>query len=144
MDMVNEVIHAHLRHEGGYKFSVAFDELPGTFKADEEAPLGEGWGPSPAMMLSSAVGHCLSSSLAFCLEKSRVPLKDIAADVKTSLKRNDRGRWRIGGIKVDMRVSVNENDKEKLNRCRGMFEDFCILTESIRQGIIVDVNVHED
>jgi uncharacterized OsmC-like protein len=142
--MVNELIHTHLKHEGGYKFSITFDELPGTFHADEEAPLGEGEGPSPTMMISSAVGHCLSSSLLFCLEKSRVQAKNIAADVETSLRRNEKGRWRVGDIKVKLNVSVDESDKEKLDRCKGIFEDFCIVTESIRQGIKVDVTVDKD
>lgn len=141
--MVNELIHTHLKHEGGYKFSVTFDELPGTFHADEEEPLGKGWGPSPAMMLSSAVGHCLSSSLLFCLEKSKVPVKDVATDVETSLRRNDRGRWRIGDIKVKLNVTVSSSDKEKLDRCGGIFEDFCIVTESVREGINIDVKVEK-
>jgi len=137
-------VHTHLKHEGGYKFSVTFDELPGTFHADEEVPVGKGWGPSPAMMLSSAVGHCLSSSLLFCLEKSRVPVKGVTTDVETSIKRNERGRWRIGDIKVNVNVSVSDSDKEKLDRCKGIFEDFCILTESVRQGIKIDVKVEND
>lgn len=142
--MVNELIHTHLTHEGGYKFSVTFDELPGTFHADEEEPVGKGWGPSPAMMISSAVGHCLSSSLLFCLEKSKVPVKDVATDVETSIKRNERGRWRVGDIKVNLHVTINDSDKEKLERCKGIFEDFCIVTESVRQGIKIDVNVQKD
>ncbi len=142
--MVNETIHTHLRHDGGYKFSVTFGEQPGTLQTDEEAPLGEGRGPSPSMMLSTAVGQCLSSSLMFCLQKSRVPLNDIATDVQTSLKRNEKGRWRIDGIKVDIRIAVSDDGREKLERCKGMFEDFCIVTESVRQGITVDVNVHEE
>jgi uncharacterized OsmC-like protein len=143
-DLVNELIHTHLKHEGGYKFSVTFDELPGTFHADEVAPLGNGWGPSPAMMLSSAVGHCLSSSLLFCLEKSKVPVKDVATDVETSLRRNEKGRWRVGDIKVKLNVTISDSDKEKLDMCRSMFEDFCIVTESVREGIKVDVKVEKD
>jgi len=142
--MVNELIHTHLKHEGGYKFSVTFDELPGTFHADEEAPLGKGSGPSPAMMLSSAVGHCLSSSLLFCLEKSKVPVKGVATDVETWLRRNEKGRWRIGDIKVRLNVNISDSDKEKLDRCKGIFEDFCIVTESVKEGIKVDVKVDKD
>jgi uncharacterized OsmC-like protein len=139
---VNEKIHAHLRHKGGYRFDITFDELKGVeLHMDEPKPVGMSEGPSAAMMLSSAIGHCLSSSLMFCIEKSRGTVKDMRADVETSLIRNEKGRWRVAGIKVDMKVDMNDIDKEKLERCKGIFEDFCIVTESVREGIKIDVQV---
>jgi len=139
---VNEKIHAHLSHKGGYRFDITFDELRGVeLHMDEPKPVGTSEGPSAAMMLSSAVGHCLASSLMFCMEKSRGNVKDIGADVETSLTRNDKGRWRVAGIKVNMKVDVNDIDKEKLERCKGIFEDFCIVTASVREGVKIDVEV---
>ena len=139
---MNEKIHAHLSHKGGYRFDITFDELRGVeLHMDEPKPVGTSEGPSAAMMLSSAVGHCLASSLMFCMEKSRGNVKDIGADVETSLTRNDKGRWRVAGIKVNMKVDVNDIDKEKLERCKGIFEDFCIVTASVREGVKIDVEV---
>ncbi|HIJ17924.1 MAG TPA: OsmC family protein [Thermoplasmata archaeon] len=141
---MNEKIHAHIRRKGGYRFEISFDEWDmGTVSMDEPVPLGEGSAPNASMMLSSAVGHCLSASLLFCLSKSRVEAEDIEADVETSLTRNDRGRWRIDGIKVIMKPTVKESDREKLRRCLTMFEDFCIVTASVREGIKVDVEIRE-
>jgi len=139
---MNEKIHAHVHREKGYKSSVTFDELRGVeLHMDEPKPVGTSEGPSAAMMLSSAVGHCLTSSLMFCMEKSRGSVKDIEADVETSLIRNDNGRWRVAGIKVNMKVDVNDIDKEKLERCKSIFEDFCIVTASVREGVKIDVEV---
>ncbi|MCU0860406.1 MAG: OsmC family protein [Thermoplasmata archaeon] len=138
---MNELIHAHLRRVGGYKYEVTFDEWAGKVVMDEPAPLGGSEGPNASMMISSAVGHCLSASLLFCLEKSRVKAEDVETDVETTLKRNEKGRWRIEGIKVKMRPLVNDVDREKLARCIGLFEDFCIATQSVRQGIKVDVEI---
>jgi len=139
---VNEKIHAHLRHKGGYRFDIDFDELRGVeLHMDEPKPVGTSEGPTAAMMLSSAVGHCLASSLMFCMEKSRGNVKDIGADVETSLTRNEKGRWRIAGIKVNMKVDINDIDKEKLERCKSIFEDFCIVTASVREGVKIDVEV---
>jgi len=140
---MNEVIHTHLLHEGGYKFSVSFDEqdIEGKLHMDEPPPVGRGEGPTAAMMLSSAVGHCLTSSLLFCLEKSRAKVERIEADLVTNLARNEKGRWRIAGIKVNIRVKSGDTDAEKLARCKGIFEDFCIVTESVRHGTKVDVEV---
>jgi uncharacterized OsmC-like protein len=77
----------------------------------------------------------------FCIEKSRGNVKDIEADVETSLTRNDKGRWRVEGIKVNMKVDMNDIDKEKLERCKSIFEDFCIVTASVREGVKIDVEV---
>ena len=139
---MNEKIHAHLRSKGGYKFEIDFDEWQkGTVSMDEPMPLGEASAPNASMMLSSAVGHCLAASLIFCLSKSRVEHKSVEADVETSLVRNEKGRWRIDGIKVKIKPDVSGDDLEKLERCLGLFEDFCIVTASVRQGIKVDVEI---
>ncbi|OGS44035.1 MAG: hypothetical protein A3K76_00710 [Euryarchaeota archaeon RBG_13_57_23] len=137
---MNEKVHAHLRQKDGYRFEITFDELPGNkVLMDEPVPIGRSEGPSAAMMLSSAVGHCLTSSLLFCMQKSRGAIKEIEADVDTTLARNERGRWRVAGIKVKIKPTIDSIDKEKLERCKGLFEDFCIVTASIREGVKVDV-----
>jgi uncharacterized OsmC-like protein len=142
---MNEKIHAHVRNEEGYRFNITFDELKEVkLIMDEPKPLGKSEGPTAAMMLSAAIGHCLSSSLKFCMEKSRAPVKDVAADVETSLARDSGGRWRVEGIKVKMKVTSEEKSKEKLDRCKGIFEDFCIVTASVRDGVKVDVSVDHE
>jgi len=139
---MNEKIHTHLRRREGYKFEITFDEWDkGKIPMDEPAPLGESSAPNAGMMLSSAVGHCLSASLLFCMGKSRAEVQDIETDVETTLTRNERGRWRIEGIKVTIKPSIGDSDQEKLDRCLGLFEDFCIVTESVRHGIKVDVEI---
>jgi uncharacterized OsmC-like protein len=139
---LHEKIHAHLRRRQGYEFDITFDEWPeGSITMDEPEPLGTGNAPNAAMMVSSAVGHCLSASLLFCMGKSRAEVKGLETDVETSLEKNERGRWRISGIKVDLNLDSDGVDLEKLSRCEGLYEDFCIVTESIRKGIRVDVNL---
>ncbi len=142
---MNEKIHAHFKHMGGYKFEITYDELPtARIVSDEPAPIGESAGPSAAMLLASAVGHCLCSSLLFCLEKSRAKATDLKTDVDLTLTRNEKGRWRIKEIKVKMKPTVADVDREKWERCKGMFEDFCVVTASVREGIKVDVEVEKD
>jgi organic hydroperoxide reductase OsmC/OhrA len=139
---MNEVIHAHMKRTGGYKYEITFDELPGAkVVSDEPAPVGKGEGVSASMMLASAIGHCLSSSLLFCLEKSRVKAKDLSTDVELVMERNQKGRWRVKDIKVKMKPLVDTVDAEKLERCKGMFQDFCIVSASVREGIKINVEV---
>ncbi|MGB2826088.1 MAG: OsmC family protein, partial [Thermoplasmata archaeon] len=94
-----------------------------------------------AMMLSSAVGHCLCASLLFCVGKSKGEAEDLSADVETRLVKNEFGRWRIEGITVNINLKMDDENQKKFERCRGLFEDFCIVTASVRQGIKVDVDL---
>lgn len=122
-----------------YEFVVCVDET--SFVADERPPLGEGHGPSPDALLGAATGSCLASSLLFCLEKAHIPVDTFGARVEVDKVRNERGRIRIGSIRVEIAAHVAEEHRERFERCRQLFEDYCIVTESIRHGIPVEVVV---
>ncbi|RME35944.1 MAG: OsmC family peroxiredoxin, partial [Gammaproteobacteria bacterium] len=90
-----------LEWDGGYAFRVDYDRPKGlTLTVDEPAPLGADRGPNPARMLATAVAHCLSSSLLYCLSRSHVEVRSLRARVKGQTVRNEAGRLRIGGIRV--------------------------------------------
>lgn len=124
----------------GYEFRIKFDK-PGhpDLLVDEPPPLGHDAGPNPARMLAAAVGNCLAASLVFCLQKAGSPADDMKAEVRVSLVRNERKRIRIGSIDVVLRPRVAQPDT--LERCKGTFEDFCIVTQSVRDGLPVNVTV---
>jgi uncharacterized OsmC-like protein len=126
-----------------YEFTVSFDkDVLGKLTMDEPAPQGTEKGPNASRVLSSAVGHCLTASLIFCLQKSRILLKHVTTNVHTTLARNEAGRWRVQGIRVDINADpLNEQDRERMKRCLEIFEDFCIVTQSVRKGINVEVAV---
>lgn len=126
----------------GYAFDVTFAEGEGApLVVDELPPLGEANGPSPARLLAAAVGSCLSASLLFCLRKSRIEVDQLRTTVDTTIARNDRGRLRIGGIHVRLAPELTAEQRERMQRCLDLFQDFCIVTESVRQGIPIDVEV---
>jgi organic hydroperoxide reductase OsmC/OhrA len=131
-----------LERVDGYRFKVRFDspKLPELF-LDELEPVGKGSGPSASRLLSAAIGHCLSSSLLFCLAKARLNAKGMETTVETSFRRNQKGRLRIGSLKVQLHPSFAEEDAEKTKRCLELFEDFCIVTQSVRQGVPVTVDI---
>ena len=122
-----------------YRFNVQFD-LAGVpeLQLDEPAPLGEGAGPNASRLLAAAVGNCLSASLLFCLGKFKQDPQGITAQVKGSMVRNEQGRLRVGGISVDIRLG---QEVERLEHCAAQFEDFCVVTDSVRHGIPVSVRV---
>lgn len=124
-----------------YKFQVSFnsDKIESIF-TDEPEPLGKGAYPNAGKLLAAAVGNCLCASLVFCMEKYRAEIPTICAEVATSMERNEKGRLRITHMAVKIFPQVS--DEQKFLRCREIFEDFCIVTQSVRQGIAVDVEVY--
>ncbi len=125
-----------------YRFDVVFDDPSWSpIPTDEPAPLGEGTAPNPSRLLAAAVGNCMAASLLFCLEKARVPVTDIRARVTGTIGRNDRGRLRIQSIRVLLEPTVDNVPPERLRRCTEIFEDFCIVTQSVREGLEVEVEV---
>ena len=131
-----------LAREEGYRFRVRFDRegVPDLI-TDESPPLGEGKGPNPARLLSTAVGNCLAASLLFCLGKARISLEGLEAEVLTEFTRNAEGRLRIAGIRVRLLPHWTEETAAKARRCLEIFEDFCVVTEAVRHGVPVEVRV---
>jgi uncharacterized OsmC-like protein len=127
----------------GYQFIAEFPDVPGApaMRFDEPAPLGDDRAPNAAAVLGAAVGNCLAASLAFCLRKSRVDVEDLTAHVVTHVSRNEGGKFRITGVDVELMPEVDPAARARLDRCEHLFEDFCIVTESVRRGIPVNVTV---
>lgn len=130
-----------LARRQAYEFLATFDEPDQQLLLDEPAPLGGGRSPNAARVLGAAVGNCLAASLLFCLGKARVDVGDLDVTVDGTVARNDRGRLRIAELKVTLAPSIRPADRERLSRCRDLFEDFCLVTQSVRSGLTVHVDV---
>lgn len=128
--------------EDGYRFRVDFAE-PGvpSLHLDEPEPPGSGRGPNAARLLAAAVGNCLASSALFCLRKARIPVEEMRVEVRGRIERNDDGRLRIGGLDVALYPTVPSEAHARTGRCLDLFEAFCLVTQSVREGIDVDVDV---
>ena len=134
-----------LRFVRGYEFVATFKDGQGLppIVFDEAPPLGEGTGPNAAAVLAAAVGNCLASSFVYCLRKVRLEPEDLSATVVVHVARNANGRFRISGIDVELTPTLRDNDQVRFARCERLFEDFCVVTESVRRGISVNVKVAE-
>lgn len=143
--MTGEADHGfrlEMEREEGYRFRVEFDQegVPELWM-DEPPPLGAGEGPNAARLLGAAIGNCLSASLLFCLGRARVQTDGIRTVVEGVLSRNEHGRLRIGKVSVELQPDVEPDQLDRVERCLGLFEDYCIVTQSVRRGIEVDVSV---
>jgi organic hydroperoxide reductase OsmC/OhrA len=132
-----------LEQQQGYEFRVKFDTTGvQELLLDEPAPLGGGRGPNAARLVAAAVANCLSASLMFCLAgKFKQKPGPLRARATARLERSARGRFRIAGIGVKITLADRADAIQHLERCGEQFEDFCIVTQSIRDGIPVSVEV---
>ena len=129
--------------EEGFVFKVDFGiESVGNLVMDEPQPLGGETGPNASKVLAAAVGNCLCTSLLFCLQRSRVEVEGMEATVSGVLARNEEGRWRIKEIDIEVSPEVEGGKAKQLERCVEIFEEFCIVTSSVRQGIPINVRVN--
>jgi uncharacterized OsmC-like protein len=100
-------------------------------------------GVTPARLLASAVGSCLASSLAFCMSKRNVQFESFSAKAQATTGRDPDGRMRVQEITVDLLPKTTDPAASKrLAECKKVFEKFCTVTESVRKGIKVVVNVN--
>jgi len=142
--MSSDSFHMELLQQTGYRFTVRFDDasIP-PLNTDEPPPLGTGTGPNPARLLGTAVANCLAASLLFALRKYGNDPTPMRAVVTVTLGRNARGRTRVTRIVVEIALGVPANALNHAERALAQFEDFCVVTESVRAGIDVDVIVRD-
>ena len=125
----------------GFEFNTTFDWDVEPLLLDEPEPIGTSKGPNAARLVGAAVGNCLSASLLFCLEKAKQHVKSIKTDVKGSLTRNERKRLRLTHFDVHITIDIEADEPARVSRCIELFEDYCVVTASVRKGVDVSVLV---
>jgi organic hydroperoxide reductase OsmC/OhrA len=125
----------------GFEFRVKFDkEQFAPLLLDEPPPLGHDAAPNAARVLAAAIGNCLAASLLFCLQRAKVAAASVNADVDVEIVRNEARRLRVGKVNVTLHTNLSAEDPA-LASCLSTFEEFCVVTQSVRQGIDVAVKV---
>jgi uncharacterized OsmC-like protein len=142
MSEIGSQFSISVRQVQDYEFLIKFDK-PGLLDlhTDETPPLGKDAGPSPTRLAAAAIGNCLAASLLFAFRKAGVSTGEIEAAVTVQMVRNEKRRIRIGKISVVLDPKLAAEDLEKAKAPRGLFEDFCTVTQSVQQGIPVEVKV---
>lgn len=140
--MMDSTFTIELVQQADYRFEVHFDNpaVP-LLTTDEAPPLGGDAGPNPARLLTVAVANCLSASLLFALRKFKNNPEPLRASATTSLVRSEQNRLRVGRIQVDIHLGVAATELKLLKRALAQFEDFCVVTQSVRAAFPVDVRV---
>ena len=124
----------------GFEFRVRLDRAQyADIRVDEPAPLGRDAAPNAVRLLAAAIGSCLAASLVFCAKRRGAVLTNVRAGVDVEIVRNEAKRLRVGRIAVT--VDAPGADAAALEACIPAFEEFCTVTQSVREGIDVAVHV---
>jgi len=100
-------------------------------------------GPNPSRLLGLALLGCLSASFIFCLKKKNLTLDDLKAVAELTIARNEKGFWRVMKVNVDINIDISDPDtRKRADQCKKMFEQYCVVTQAVREGIDVEVNVN--
>ena len=132
-----------LRQQQDYQFQVDFGEGIPPLLADEPAPLGTGQGPSPVQLLAAAVGNCLSDSLLFALRKFKQTPEPLHCTVDAEIGRNEQKRLRVLKMTAALHLGVPASSLEHLDRVLDQFEAYCTVTQSVGQGIPIEMQVFD-
>ncbi|KHF26591.1 osmotically inducible protein OsmC [Solemya velum gill symbiont] len=131
-----------LEHLEDYEFKVKFDKKAlDDMIVDEPPPLGMLAGPNPSRLLAVSAANCLSASLLHCINRGEPLPGSVTTEVTATIVRNEKKRLRIGGMSIKLKMSEDLSNAAKAKRCLALFEDFCVVTDSIRQGIPITVEV---
>jgi uncharacterized OsmC-like protein len=139
--MSEKSISVTLTQQHDYRFDICFNYSIPVLTSDEPAPLGTGLGPSPVQLLCAAVGNCLSDSLLFALRKFKQSPEPLRCEVQAQVGRNADGRMRVLEMVATLQLGVNAAQLQQLERVLGQFEGFCTVTQSVGQGIPIQVRV---
>lgn len=131
-----------VEQEQDYVFRIQFDDTAAPdLLSDEPEPLGGGQGPNPSRLLTAAVANCMSASLLFALRKFKNQPGKLVTKAKATMGRNEAGRLRVAKIDATIHLPESAASYEHLDRILAQFEQFCVVTESVRSGVEVNVSV---
>ncbi|MCA3782218.1 MAG: OsmC family protein [Burkholderia sp.] len=125
-----------------FRFRVEFpDTAAPALVTDELQPLGDGRAPNPVRLPGAAVANGLAASLLFSLQKYRNDPHPVTAHIDIALIRDTADRLRVGSMAVELKAGKKWTELAHAARALARFEEFCTVTESVRHGIPVTVNV---
>ena len=141
--MTNKSVRVALTQAKDYQFEIQFGGDVPNLTSDEPAPLGSGLGPSPVQMLCAAVGNCLSDSLLFAFRKFKQEPEPLRCVVQAEVGRNADNRLRVLAMTAQLHMGVPAGSLAQCEHVLEQFESFCTVTQSVGQGIPIEVQVFD-
>ncbi len=124
-----------------YLFQIDFGEF-GNLLSDEPEPLGDGEGPSPAGLLAASVANCLSASLLYALRRNKADPGELTATITGRFGRVEK-YLRVTHFDVQIHLGTTKEATPSLESAVAQFENYCTVTQSVRHGIEVDIEIFD-
>ncbi|MBA7641054.1 hypothetical protein ES703_48726 [subsurface metagenome] len=145
----NTIVDMTLEKDMIFKVNFGYNKLKELFIDETLNEKSQIWGPDAAQLLAMALLGCLNASFLFCLNKRNLTVDDLEAHAEVSFKKIEKGYIRVD--KIDVKIVPKSNDHDtlkRINQCikkmkndKMFFEETCIITASVREGINIDVNI---
>ena len=145
----NTIVDMKLEKDLIFKVNLGYDKIKELFIDETMDEKSKEWGPDAAQLLGMAILGCLNASFLFCLHKRNLTIDDLEAHAEVSFKKIEKGYVRVD--KIDVKILPKSNDPatlKRINQCvkkmkdnRMFFEETCIITASVREGIDINVNI---
>ncbi len=146
----NTIVNMKLEKDLIFKCNLGFEKLQEIYIDETLEEKEDMWGPDAARLLGMALLGCLSASFIFCLKKRNLTPDDLEARAEISFKTIEKGYTRIKQVNIILKPKSDDAaTMKRINQCiremkngKMLFEENCIITASVREGI--DVNVEMD
>jgi hypothetical protein len=145
----NAIVDMKLEKAMIFKVNLGYEKLNEIFVDETLGEKTQMWGPDAAQLLAMALLEYLNASFIFCLNKRNLTVDDLEAHAEVSFKKIQKGYTRVD--KIDVKIVPKTNDPatlKRINQCikkmkngNMFFEETCIITSSVREGINVDVKI---
>lgn len=116
------------------------------FNVDEPTSFhGTDLGPSSVEYLLIGIGGCLGTTFIYCLQKRNVKMKSVEIEVDGKLSHvGPKLLLRLTKVDVEIKFIPEENtSSEDINFCIKNFREYCIVSNSIANGININVNCNK-
>lgn len=107
---------------------------------------GTDFGPSAVEYLLIGIGGCLGTTFIYCLQKNNIELEafEVVVDGKLS-HTGPKMRLRLVNVDVDLNFTPKEASSDvEINRCMKEFTEYCIVTNSIANGLPININTKKE
>lgn len=105
---------------------------------------GTNLGPSSVEYLLIGIGGCISTTILYCFQKNNIEIETFNVRVEGKLKHvGPKNRLRL--ITVDVLIDFKPKDglnQKKIEKCIKIYEEHCVVSNSIKMGLPINVNIN--
>jgi uncharacterized OsmC-like protein len=102
---------------------------------------GTDLGPSAVEYLLIGIGGCLGTTFVYCLQNKNIELEDLKIEVDGKLSHSVPKMFlRLASVDVELKFTPKEANSElEINKCIKTFREYCIISNSIAEGLPINV-----